>query len=185
MIALSTDCLLFRFTSGDCVPFSAEMISIELMGDTACWFDQDFVRQAARAVFHYFKHELGRQTVTVGEFASALEKVLRGFSLRTKPESSANSRGSVIESDLCQLACESGNGCELAFFPRLREELRQQLLQKPRVLRFRGLRGCVKQLTGARRWGTRCRDLETQILAYLHGCLDSEAKPLEFSLVID
>ncbi|MGH7970568.1 MAG: hypothetical protein ACREIC_17720, partial [Limisphaerales bacterium] len=108
-IALATDCLLFRFNSGDCVPFSAEMISVELMGDSASWFDQDFVRHAARAVFHYFRHELCRQTVTVGEFSSALEKVLRGFRLGAIQEATTSSRGSVVESDLCRLACESGN----------------------------------------------------------------------------
>lgn len=185
MIALATDCLLFRFTSGDCVPFSAEMISVELMGDSASWFDQDFVRHAAQAVFHYFKHELRRQTVTVGEFAEALEKVLRGFKAEGTQTNSATAQSSVLESDLYRLARESGHGWELAFFPKLRDELRHQLRQKPRVLRFRGLRGCVKELVGARRWGSRCRDLEAQILAYLHGCLHSESKPAELALVID
>jgi len=34
----------------------------------------------------------------------------------------------VLRSDLRKLACESGKGFELVFFPRLRDELRQQLL---------------------------------------------------------
>ncbi|HVV70282.1 MAG TPA: hypothetical protein VHI52_02095 [Verrucomicrobiae bacterium] len=183
MIALANDCLLFRFTSGDCVPFSADMISVELMGQSASWFDQDFVKHAAQAVFHYFKHELRRQTVTVGEFAAALEKVLRGFTLAGAEP--APSDGSVVESDLRRLANESSDGCELVFFPKLRQELRRGLKQNPRVLRFRGLRGCVKQLTGARRWGVRCRNLEAQILSYLHQCLDSEAKPRELALLVE
>ena len=53
------------------------------------------------------------------------------------------------------LARESGDARELVFFPRLRRELRTQLQNSPRVVRFRGLRGCVKQLAGARRW-SRC-----------------------------
>jgi hypothetical protein len=185
MIALATDYLLFRFTGGECVPFSAEMISVELMGESAQWFDQEFVRHAARAVFHYFRHELQRQTVTVGEFAFALEKVLRGFRLETAASVPTDPRGGIVESDLCRLADESGGGCELAFFPRLREELRQQLQQEPRVLRFRGLRGCVKRLAGAQRWSLRCRDLQAQIVAYLRQCLDSESKPTEFALLIE
>ena len=57
------------------------MVSVELAGGTAELFDSEFVRHATKAVFHYFKHELGRQTVSVREFAGALEKVLRGFAV--------------------------------------------------------------------------------------------------------
>ena len=49
------------------------------MGDTAQWFDSEFVQHAANAVFHYFKQVLDRQTVTVGEFAGALEKGASGI----------------------------------------------------------------------------------------------------------
>ena len=60
MIALASDCLLFRLTSGESVPFSAEMISVELLGDTAKESDPDLLDEAAKAVFHYFKHDLER-----------------------------------------------------------------------------------------------------------------------------
>ncbi|HWI56807.1 MAG TPA: hypothetical protein VNZ22_06255 [Bacillota bacterium] len=181
MITLAADCMLFRLAGGESIPFSAEMISVELMGETAQWFDPEFVRHAANAVFHYFKHELGRQSVSVGEFAGALEKVLRGFQLKPSPEGER----AVRESDLCQLARESGQGCELIFFPRLRDELHQQLQHGPRVLRFRGLRGCVKQLLGVRRWNPRCRDLEEQIVTYLRECLNVEARQSDFALVVE
>ena len=77
MIALSTDCLLFQLTNGESVPCSAEMISIEIVGNTDGLLDPEMLRHAAASVFHYFKIELERETVTVGEFAGALEKVLR------------------------------------------------------------------------------------------------------------
>ena len=70
MIALASDCLTFRLTSGESIPYSAEMLSVELVGETARWFDSEFAHQAAKAVFHYFKHELGRHAVSVGEFAA-------------------------------------------------------------------------------------------------------------------
>ena len=182
MIALAGDCLLFQLASGESVPLSAEMISIELMGDAAQWFDSEFVHHAANAVFHYFKQDLGRQTVTVGEFAGALEKVLRGF----KPSAAGPSPPApgVVESDLCRLARESAEGLELFFFPRLRAELRHKMQQAPRVLRFRGLRSCVMQLAGARRWTPRCQTLEEQLVAYLRGCLTAEAGQTQFSLVV-
>lgn len=185
MIALASDCLMFRLRDGECVPFSAEMVSVELMGDTGRWFDEEFVKQATKAVFHYFKHELCRQAVTVEEFACALEKVLRGFRVEAREEQVRADSTGILESDLRRLACEAGEGCELAFFPRLRAELRHQLKQEPRVLRFRGLRDCVKTLTRAQRWSFRCRNLEEQIVGYLRQCVHSENRPPELALLIE
>lgn len=185
MITLAADCLLFQMATGETIPFSAEMISVELMGDKAELFDAEFVRHAASAVFHYFKHELHRQTVSVSEFAEALEKVLRGFRLAAPKVPEVKIGARVCESDLSRLASESGQGCELFFFPRLRDELRRQLEQTPEVVHFRGLRGCVKQLTGARRWSDRCRQLEEQIVQFLRECLGAEARKKEFALVIE
>ena len=185
MIALGSDCLLFEMANGESIPCSADMVSIELAGNTGSLFDSEFVHHATKAVFHYFKHELGRQTVSAGEFAGALEKVLRGFAVTAQLAPAANPEPQVLESDLCRLARESGPGRELVFFPRLRAELQRHLQQAPRALRFRGLRGCVKQLTGARRWSRRCQSLEGEIVAYLRQCLSAEAGPVDFALVVE
>lgn len=184
MITLANDCLVFQLASGENVPFSSDMVSVELMGETAQWFDPDFVKEAAKAVFHYFKKEQGRQTVSVAEFAEALEKVLGGFATAEvstgKPE-----MGQVIEADLASLACESGPGWELFFFPRLRNELRHHIGQGPQVLRFKGLRACVKKLTGAQRWGERCRSLEDQIVGYIRECFGADARSRRCALRVD
>ncbi|HYG36159.1 MAG TPA: hypothetical protein VEC99_15315 [Clostridia bacterium] len=187
MIALASDFLVFQLANGERVPFSAEMISVELLGDTAQWFDAEFVKHAAKAVFHYFKHDLDREFVTISEFAQALETVLRGFKPNQPVESTPEcpAHPGVAESDLCRLARESADGCELFFFPRLRDELREQLRHAPRILRFRGLRSCVKQLTGARRWTPRCQDLEEQIVSFLRECLGVEARTSAFALVVE
>ena len=184
MITLASDCLLFQLANGESVPFSAEMISIELSGGGAGKFDPHFVQHAANAVFHYFKNDLGRLTVTVGEFAGALEKVLRGFGLCAQ-STEKSAPPSVLEFDLRQLASESGKGCELFFFPRLRDEVRFQLQHSPKLLRFRGLRSCVKQLTGARRWCPRCRTLQNQIVDYLRTCFSAEANRNQCALMVD
>ena len=185
MIALASDCLLFQTPSGESLPYSADMMSDELAGGSLQSFDPEVVQHAASAVFHYFKHELGRQTVTVGEFAGALENVLRGFAVTPAPADKPRTQPGVVESDLFGMAREVGEGCELFFFPRLRAELRQQLQQGPRVLRFHGLRGCVKQLVGAHRWSDRCQDLEGRIVAYLRECLFAERGPVEVALVVE
>ena len=186
MIALASDCLLFQTPEGESIPFSAEMISIELMGNSSKLLDADFVKQASKAVFHYFRNELRRETVTVAEFADALEKVLRSFGYRVhsdSPAPAANQR--VLDADLRQIATEAACGCELFFFPRLRDELRLQLKKEPRMVRVHGLRSCVKQLTGARRWSTRCQTLEEKILEFLRECLSAETPHLECALLVD
>ena len=197
MIALAYDCLLFETSSGESIPFSPEMISVELSGEGIGSFDPEFLKHAASAVFHYFKHDLKRVTVTVGEFAGALEKVLRGFGLQAEADEQNGEHGEfptaddestdrrVLKSDLRTLACESGKGFELFFFPRLRDEMRQQLLLDPEVLHFRGLRSCVKQLTGARRWGPRCEKLQDQIVEYLRTCFTSEASQPNCALLVE
>jgi hypothetical protein len=185
MITLAKDCLIFHLANGESIPFSAEMISVELTSETARWFGPEMASHAAKAVFHYFKSELGRQSVTANEFAEAMEKVLRGFKLSPAREAATRPQSPVMESDLGQLAQETGNGCELLFFPRLRKELRHHLQRGTRVLRFSGLRACVKQMAGARRWTTRCRDLEEQIVGFLRECAEAETVPSEFALVVE
>ena len=181
MIALASDCLVLQIAGGERIPFSADMIAPEFMGPTARDFAPEVVYHAAKAVFHYFQNELGRQTVTAEEFTQALDKALAGFKLPA-PEAPALP---VLESDLGRLATEAEAGCELFFFPRLREEFRLQLEHGPRVLRFNGLRGCVMTLAGARRWTARCQSLSEQIVVFLRGCANAQARQQQFSLVIE
>src|SRR5258706_13474150 len=136
MILLGYDYLIFEMSTGENIPFSAEMISIEMVGESGQTLDPETVQHAAAGVFHYFKHDLGRLSVTVGEFTLALEKVLRGFNPGAQPRISAKAETLVGESDLRELADESGEA-ELIFFTRMRDELRTRLQQSPRTLRFR------------------------------------------------
>ena len=71
------------------------------------------------------------------------------------------------------------------FSSAITNELRQQLRNVPRVLRFRGLRGCVKQLAGAQRWSSRCEKMQEQIVEYLRGCLTAEPEQNECALVVE
>jgi len=183
MIQLHPDCLIFQTTSGEAIPCSAELVTVELMGDAADLLDPEIVRNAARAVLHYFKVEKGKTFVSVGEFSEALASVLRGFGLSVK-QAAAETPRRITDSDLRQLACESGKGFELAFFPRLRDELRQQLNQAPQIVRFTGLRSCVKQLSGARRWTGRCQRLNDQIVEFLRHCLTAERYAENCSLLV-
>jgi len=181
MIALHSDCLLFQLINGESVPCSADMITIEVVGEVHGLLDPEMLRHAAASVFHYFKIELARESVSVGEFSLALEKVLGhlGYTLHATPPVN------ISDTDLARLVSETSDSLELFFFPRLRAELRIQLRQSPRVVRFRGLRGCVKQIAGARRWSNRCEKLEDQIISYLRECLNAETAQPDCALVVE
>jgi len=185
VITLAADCLIFELPTGERIPCSADMACVELMGTTAELFDSEFVQHATKAVFHYFQQELGRQSVTASEFGTALEKVLRGFAVTAQLVPAPGSEEHVLEYDLSRLAHESGQGRELFFFPRLRTELQRHLRRTQRLVRFRGLRDCVKQLTGARRWSRRCETLEAEIVAYLRECVRAELGQVDFSLLVE
>ena len=185
MISLASDCLLFQLSSGESVPFSAEMISVEVMGEAADVFEPEFVKHAAASVFHYFKHDLGRETISVAEFSGALEKVLRGLGFKIQAADDQTAAAKTGGGDLRLLADESGEGWELVFFPRLRDALRTQLRHSPQWVRFHGLRGCVKQLVGAQRWSPRCQTLHDQIVGYMRGCLSAEPRASDCTLVVE
>jgi len=185
MIALQSDHLIFQLTNGESVPCSAEMITIEIAGNSEGLIDTEMLRHAAASVFHYFKCEMERQSVTVGEFAVALEKVLRGFGLTLYADEPPPLADEPLAADLGRIARESADSLELFFFPRLRDALRAQLRQSPRVLHFRGLRGCVKQLAGAQRWSARCEKMQEQVVGYLRECLTAEPEQKACALVVE
>lgn len=184
MIALQSDHLIFELTNGESIPCSAEMITVEIAGNSEGFLDPEMLRHAAASVFHYFKVELARQSVTVGEFALALEKALHGLGM-TLYADHAGQDADTRESNLDVIARENAENLELFFFPRLRDELRAQLRHSPRVLRFRGLRGCAKQLAGAQRWSPRCERIQEQIVGYLRECLVAEPEQNECALVVE
>jgi hypothetical protein len=175
---------MFKMPGGQLIPCSAEGVTVNLLGEAADWLDPELVQNAARAVLHYFKVEQGKSFVSLQEFSRTLATVLRGFGISVDLAEAAPAPRRISESDLRELACASGKGFELAFFPLLRDELRQQLDRSPQVVRFKGLRGCVKQLAGARRWSWRCQSLNDQIVDYLRHCLSNDPGAKSCSLMV-
>jgi hypothetical protein len=190
MIQLKSDCLIFQTHDGEQIPCSAEWVTLELMGEGAQLVDPEVVHHASAAVLHYFKHELGRQSVSVGEFAIALEKVLRSFGLSVHADHHSQPPADepplrVLESNLHELASNAARqGFELVFFPLLRQELKSKLDQSPNLLRFHGLRDCVKQLAGAGRWNRRRQRLDDQIVDFLRSCWETEPARRSCALIV-
>lgn len=185
MIQLRPDCLWVEKDQGNTIACSAEQITIELMGGAAEGLDKEMVRQAAAGVLHYFKVDQGKEFVTVGEFAAALAKVLNGFGLDIQSADLVEGVASqVVTLDLGKIARDCGKDFEMAFFVRLRESLRTSLADSPKALQFQGLRTCVKELAGARRWCARCTQLQEQIIQFLRECLEQEAKGRGCSMLV-
>lgn len=199
MILLQSDYLIFQLTNGESVPCSAEMITVEIVGNANGMIAPELLHHAAASVFHYFKIELARESVTVGEFAIALEKALQGLGLtlfadKLEPAPSAAAPTAIpaglaaeqmVDTDMGLIALEFSESLELFFFPRLRDELRAKLRQAPRVLRFHGLRDCAKRLAGAQRWSARCEKMQEQIVGFLRECLVAEPEQRECALVVE
>ena len=184
MIHLRPDCLVFKTAAGENIPASAELVSIELIGDAMPLIDPDVIKEAAAAVLHYFKTDLAQDIVSVGDFTQALEKSLNGLGFAVTSLQIETPQPRIAKSDLRLLACASGKGFELVFFPKLREQIHRTLDDSPQVVCFHGLRGCVKQLIGAKRWTARCQTLNDQIVEFSRGCLTIEKNPPPCALVI-
>src|SRR5688500_5664818 len=169
MIQLHPEYLIFRTSQGELIPCSAESVTIELIGDASSLLDPDTVREAAAAVVHYFKSDLNQHTVSVAEFSEALERALQCFGYEVTTTALENGRAPV-GTDLRDVATSSDD-FELCFFKRLRDEFQRQSKDSAEVVRFWGLRGCVKQILGAKRWGRRCESFSDQVVAFLRECL--------------
>ena len=185
MIALRTDCLVFTLADGLGTPWSSEAIPAHLLGEAADSMDPDFLCHATTAVLHYFKSELGQDTVTARDFTRAMQKVLSGLNGEMSSNTQVRSESRSAELDLAQLAGESAGGIELLFYPRLREEIRTRLQNGAQALRLRGLRPCVKELTRAKHWNSRCGRLADQIVSFLRQCLYVEPRRGECVLMVD
>lgn len=183
MIQLHRNYLLLQTASGEFIPCSAEIFSLQLLDSVGSIVDPEIIQHAASAVLHYFKHEQGRESITVAEFSGALEQALKGIGLKLS-SAGVEKSGRSETADLRALASEIASGFELAFFLNLRNELRVRLENSPQVLRFEGLRVCVKELLGAKRWSHRCQTLNDQIVNYLRDCLKTEAPESRCGLVV-
>jgi hypothetical protein len=168
MIQLHPEYLIFRTSNGELVPCSAETVTIELIGDASSILDPETVREAAAAVVHYFKYDLGQETVSVCEFSQALERALRCFGFEVTTSSNENT--APAGTDLREVA-RAADHFELTFFQKLRDEFQKQTGNPDEVVRFWGLRACVKQILGAKRWCRRCDTFSDQIVDFLRECL--------------
>lgn len=191
MILLRPDYLVFELPSGDSVPCSAAEVAAELVIEAQDPLDPQVVKNAAAAVVHYFRVELGRDVVRIDEFTLALKRVLKGFGFEVT-ETNATAEPvtpaalsafaatqitgdeNCLEADLSRIEKASGHAGELSFYPILREDLRLRLRSAPKAVLYSGLRDCVKGLTASKRWNGRCQQVSDDIVHFLRACLERQ-----------
>ena len=77
MIQLQSNYLVFRMSTGELLPCSAEAVTAELLGDTLNLIEPQTIQEALKAVVYYFREEHEGSSVSVDQFSSALGKVLQ------------------------------------------------------------------------------------------------------------
>ena len=167
MIQLHTDCLVFETSNGEAIPCSAEDVTVELLGDAARELEEQVIEEAAAAALYYFKQELGRNVVSVGEFTLALERILRGFGYKVKPIHDETTTNSARETETD-----------------LHNQIHADLHGKPELLRVKGLRKAVHKLTGTSKWGPSSQKLNDQIVDYLRDIVSKHQQEAKLTLMI-
>lgn len=185
MIQLNPDCVVLELESGNTLPCSVELMTVELLGETASWIDPEILRNINQAVILYLRDELGKHLVSFQEFSEVLEQVLKGFGFDLAlPRSAVTKSGGVEKTNIADWLGRKDQGFELMMFQRLRKELSKKLSNEPPgVLWIHGLRECVKNQLGARRWSRKCQDLNDQLISFIRECFDRSAHS-DCSLVV-
>ena len=185
MIQLHADFLAFEEDNGEAFLCAVEQMGVELLGDQPNSVDPHVLQHATQAILFYFKHELHRTTVTLGEFATALTTALHALGVSLAGDEVNPQGGAAVESNLPSLIPVAPGIYELAFFANLRAEMRGKIQLLPAVLRFTGLRACVKLLAGGKRWNHRCQRLEDYILWFLRQSYRHEVGETTCLLVVE
>lgn len=159
----------------------AEQVALQLAGPMAGRYAEE-IRAAAAAVVYFFRHDLGRTTVSVADFAATLRQALAGLGLSLELPTQQGELG--LATDLAGLLAQAPESRELVLFARLRQHLGQQLRTQPASIRYCGLRGCVRRVLGARRWTRRCQRLADQIVSFLRACLQADGRGSPCILVV-
>lgn len=161
MIQARDNLVWVRNAAGDLEPFDEERLAAAAQRVAGDDEDGQAVAQAvAGAVYQYARDHASERVVTTAEIAEMVEAVL----LMLGYDEAAARCGEEIRLD--ELAARSGVGFELAFYRDLGAAL--GAATERRAVRLSGLRACVLQLRGTRRWGAACRQVAREILAFVY-----------------
>lgn len=128
--------------------------------------DFPFLDEILRGVEEYLEQRCSLSLLPLAKLFERMRRMLETIGCDTIA-AKLEPVGPPVTLCLAELAEQAGNGFELAFFERLRHELRELRQAGVEEVRFRGLREGVQVLAGGGPWCRRCDELEAEVEAFL------------------
>jgi hypothetical protein len=183
MIQLHTDVLWVRAEDGRLVPFDEQRLaqSIQRVAENVGHSDWWLAESIAAAVHAFATKSRSEPVISSKEIAEIVATVLATLGYDWISEAYAGDANHVAI-HLNELAWRTNAGFELEFFQQLDHALSAAANRRLVAMRIDGLRACVMQLRGARRWTAECRRLAEDIVEHVRGRVVRMRSPRAASL---
>ena len=171
MIAPSNFLPIVRHSGGRLLPLDPDWL-VESIARAArprghsLWWAQ----QVGRAIISFLRDDAPGGTLTPGELNRAVRDVLTRVGAPDVAEA-FHVMPPRVRLSLWRLVADAGGAFELGFYPRLRAALSDALRGRVSVLEICDSRAGIKLLCARRRWRTRCRDAEQELLSAIEGII--------------
>ncbi len=168
MIQLQDDIAWVKFADGRLAPFDEHRLALSIQkvaehtGDSDWWLAESI----AAAVHVYAVKSRSDGVIPSSEIAEIVATVLSTLGYQRVSEAYSGHAGHVAI-HLNELAGRRSTAFELEFFQRLDRALGAAANRRFLVIEVDGLRACVMQLRGARRWTAGCRRFAEDIVDYV------------------
>jgi hypothetical protein len=168
MIQLHDDIAWVKFADGRLVPFDEHQLALsidrvaERVGDSGWWLAESI----AAAVHVYAVKSRADGVIASSEIGEIVAAVLSTLGYDRISEAYAG-RPDRVAIHLNELTGRRSPVFELEFFQRLDRALGAAANRRLSVMEVDGLRACVMQLRGARRWTAGCRRVAEDLVEYV------------------
>src|ERR1017187_49563 len=168
MIRLQQDIVWVKFEDGHMAPFDEQRLALSIQdvaerAGHSDWWLAECVAAEVHAYAGKCRSDGGMPTRELVEIVVAVLTTL-GFE---KISQAYAGREHCAAIHLNDLAARVGAAFELEFFRQLDRELAAASDHRLSMIEVDGLRACVMQLRGARRWNSGCRKLAEEIVDYV------------------
>ncbi|MGD1019916.1 MAG: ATP cone domain-containing protein [Verrucomicrobiia bacterium] len=170
MIQLQTDVLWVRAEDGRLAPFDEHRLalSIQKVAENVGHSDWWLAESIAAAVHAFAAKSRSDRIIPSQEIAEIVATVLATLGYDWISEAYAGDSNRVAI-HLNELVWRASAGFELEFFQQLDHALGAAANRRLVAMRIDGLRACVMQLRGTRRWTAECRRLAEDIVEHVRG----------------
>lgn len=165
MIQLNPRSICLHLPHGETVPLLAKSVVHAYCEQKPLGIDMESwqLEEVAHALIHYLRVDLHRDTIAADDFFEALSTLV----IVVGDHPAQKSEEPIQSANLYHMAQEPGCAFELAFFRAVQRATREFKAQRTRLIRFVGLRPCVKLLLGAKNWGKSCQRLSDEIVDFI------------------